>query len=71
MKLIQDIYAEDITDWRNNQFYVNCETGQYKIGWDLHLPNGQRVYILEMTLETIFVWRNAIIIGINHVEGLE
>ena len=70
MLLIQEIFSENITDWRKNQFYVNQGENQYKIGWDLHLPNGQRVHVLEKPLDEIFVWRNAIIVGINHIEGI-
>lgn len=70
MKLIQDVSSRNITDWRKHQLYVNCGDKQYKISWDIHLPNGQRVHVLESPLDDIFVWRNAIVVGINHAEGI-
>lgn len=71
MKIIQDLLEYNVSDWRKHNFHVNHQDVQYKIAYDVHLPNGQRVHILEKPLDDMFVWRNAIIVGINHVEGFE
>ena len=47
MKIIQDLLDHNVSDWRKHNFHVNHQDVQYKIAYDVHLPNGQRVHIVD------------------------
>lgn len=44
------------------------ELPEGKILWDFHLPDGQRIHILDSHIDNMFVWQNAMVFGINHLD---
>lgn len=68
MFLKQEIFAEDLVDLGGDGIFVtDMYSNSYKIKYDLHLPNGQRIHIIYGNLENMFVWNDAIIFGENHL----
>ncbi len=69
MILQQPIISENLVSMEGTSFYVYDKCGNnYRIKYDLHLPNGQRIHIVDGNLEDMFVWNDAIIVGDNQLQ---
>lgn len=69
MIIMQPIIAENLVLIDDVDFDVYDKLGNtYRIKYDLHLPNGQRIHIVDGNLEDMFVWNDAIIVGDNQLQ---